>query len=137
MYNLNTSMTSKEILQALNVKPETEETEAAQKAGARLKTTQDQAAPASAEADAARTADAGGSGASGSGGSGTAGGAAENGSGADVPAAAAAGQDGQPAADGQAAQGAENSGTGAGEDTFDDEEGEVGGWIQDVEGAGQ
>ena len=55
----------------------------------------------------------------------------------DVPAAAAAGQDGQPAADGQAAQGAENSGTGAGEDTFDDEEGEVGGWIQDVEGAGQ
>lgn len=142
VYNLNTSMTSKEILQALNVKPETEETEAAQKAGARLKTTQDQAAPASAEADgqaapAARTADAGGSGASGSGGSGTAGGAAENGSGADVPAAAAAGQDGQPAADGQAAQGAENSGTGAGEDTFDDEEGEVGGWIQDVEGAGQ
>ena len=141
-YTLNTSMTSKEILQALNVKPETEETEAAQKAGARLKTTQDQAAPASAEADgqaapAARTADAGGSGASGSGGSGTAGGAAENGSGADVPAAAAAGQDGQPAADGQAAQGAENSGTGAGEDTFDDEEGEVGGWIQDVEGAGQ
>ena len=139
VYNL---MTSKEILQALNVKPETEETEAAQKAGARLKTTQDQAAPASAEADgqaapAARTADAGGSGASGSGGSGTAGGAAENGSGADVPAAAAAGQDGQPAADGQAAQGAENSGTGAGEDTFDDEEGEVGGWIQDVEGAGQ
>lgn len=142
VYNLNTSMTSKEILQALNVKPETEETEAAQKAGARLKTTQDQAAPASAEADgqaapAARTADAGGSGASGSGGSGTTGGAAENGSGADVPAAAAAGQDGQPAADGQAAQGAENSGTGAGEDTFDDEEGEVGGWIQDVEGAGQ
>ena len=33
VYDLNTSMTSKEILQALNVKPETEETEAAQKAG--------------------------------------------------------------------------------------------------------
>ena len=134
VYDLNTSMTSKEILQALNVKPETEETEAAQKAGARLKTTQDQAAPASAEADgqaapAARAAGAGESAA--------AGGAAENGAGADVPAAASAGREGQPAADGQEAQSAADSGAEAGDDTFDDEEGEVGGWIQDVEGAGQ
>ena len=42
VYDLNTSMTSKEILQALNVKPETEETEGVEKAGARLKTTQNQ-----------------------------------------------------------------------------------------------
>lgn len=130
VYDLNTSMTSKEILQALNVKPETEETEAAQKAGARLKTTQDQAAPASAEADGQAAPAAAGE-------SATAGGAAENGAGADVPAAASAGQEGQPAADGQEAQSAADSGDEAGDDTFDDEEGEVGGWIQDVEGAGQ
>lgn len=48
-YELNTSMTSKEILQALNVKPQEEETEA-EPAGARLRTSggkEDQTAAAS------------------------------------------------------------------------------------------
>lgn len=53
-YELNTSMTSKEILQALNVKPQEEETQE-EPAGARLKTSGDDkaqpaAAPASEEA---------------------------------------------------------------------------------------
>lgn len=53
VYNLNTSMTSKEILQALNVKPEGEKETEDQKGTARLKTTDGTAAPASAEAQKA------------------------------------------------------------------------------------
>lgn len=60
VYDLNTSMTSKEILQALNVKPETEETESVEKAGARLKTTQNQAGQPAENGGQAAPASAGG-----------------------------------------------------------------------------
>lgn len=130
VYDLNTSMTSKEILQALNVKPETEETESVEKAGARLKTTQNQDGQPAENGGQAAPASAGGgdqAAAAGDGGGAPAAGGAEAAGGGDVPAAAAA-QDGQPAAYG---------GEETGENTFEDEEGEEGGWIQDIEGADQ
>ena len=58
VYNLNTSMTSKEILQALNVKPEKEKEKEKEdeKGTARLKTTDDTAANSAAATTAADTA---------------------------------------------------------------------------------
>lgn len=154
VYNLNTSMTSKEILQALNVKPEGEKETEDKKGTARLKTTDGTAAPASAGAQKANAgaqsaagdgqkADGAGSGQKAAGGSEAAGGgqAADSGQAADGGASS-----------GQAAQNLENTapvtdaagqpvqeGLGGDnpEDYLDEGEGD-GGWIQDIgEGANQ
>ena len=132
VYNLNTSMTSKEILQALNVKPEGEKETEDQKGTARLKTTDGTAAPASAGAQKAnaeaqsaagddRKADGAESGQK----------AADGGQAAQNPESAAPVTDaaGQPVQEGL---GGDNP-----EDYLDEGEGD-GGWIQDIgEGANQ
>lgn len=141
-YELNTSMTSKEILQALNVKPEgwedKEETKD-QTSGNRMKTTDQSGAqpaitqPAKAEAEgdgadaegAAQAANAGGAARDGAAQSADAGGAAQD-AGAAAP-ASAGGQAGD-----EAGQPQESHSAGFSEDE------EEGGWIEDVsEGAGQ
>lgn len=129
VYDLNTSMTSKEILQALNVKPEGEKETEDQKGTARLKTTDGTAAPASAGAQKANAgaqsaaadgqktdgADSAGSGQKAAGGSEAAGGgqAADSGQAADGAGTGRA-ADGQKAAgvgasSGQAAQNPESA----------------------------
>ncbi len=135
-YELNTSMTSKEILQALNVKPEGwEEEEKAkdQTSGNRMKTTdQSGAQPASAQPAKAAGGEAGAAAQAG----GTAAPAAQ----APAPASEGGGADGQPAA-ASADENADGQDTGEAQETYSaeySEDDEEGGWIEDVtEGAGQ
>ena len=123
VYNLNTSMTSKEILQALNVKPEKEKEKEDEKGTARLKTTDDTAANSAAAttaADSAAPASAGAqkANADASGGQTAAGNAGSGQANADGAASGRAADGGQEAAggagSGQAANGGQASTAGDG-----------------------
>lgn len=139
VYNLNTSMTSKEILQALNVKPEGEKETEDQKGTARLKTTDGTAAPASAGAQKANAGaqSAAGDGQKAAGGSEAADGGQAADGGASSGQAAQNPENTTPVTDAAGQPGQEGLGGDNPEDYLDEGEGD-GGWIQDIgEGANQ